>query len=169
MKEIWKDITGYEGLYSVSNKGKVKNIITNRILRPAPARRGKHKCGHAQICLRKEGASKYFNLGRLVATYFLPNPLNLPKVIHIDNDMDNNEVSNLKWATNIGTMQHAITSGLVCQRGENSGLSKYTDKDVLEIRDKFSKGVNKHDLAKEYGMSLSNIYRIINREIWTHI
>ena len=102
MKEIWKDIEGYEGLYQVSNLGKVKSL--KRMIK-------KRKCeelikiasitnkGYYRLPLCKCGKVKYFHIHRLVAEAFIPNIENKPTVDHIDRNKLNNIVSNLRWAT----------------------------------------------------------------------
>lgn len=98
-REIWKDIEGYEGLYQVSNLGRVKRLkgtymSTERILKP----RG-NNTGYLQVHLCKNSKSKFDKVHRLVAQAFIPNPENKPQVNHIDENKTNNMVSNLEWVT----------------------------------------------------------------------
>lgn len=111
MTEIWKDIKGYEGLYQVSNLGRVKRLkrfiksssifggkatLKEYILKPrydSKARGLKH--GYFRVSLR----GKNFCVHRLVADAFIPNPLNKPFVDHIDTDIENNRADNLRWVT----------------------------------------------------------------------
>ena len=97
MKEIWKDILGYEGLYQVSNFGRVKSlkrkwVIKDKILKPT-----KNRNGYIMIILCKKSMRKNILLHRLVAEAFLPNPHNLPQVNHKDEQKNNNVVTNLEW------------------------------------------------------------------------
>ena len=100
MQEIWKDIKGYEGLYQVSSKGKVKSLIfhngTNeRILKPR-INRG----GYLQVQLYKGGEKrgKTFTIHHLVAKEFLTNTdITYNQVNHIDGNKLNNRVYNLQW------------------------------------------------------------------------
>ena len=96
MDEIWKDIEGYEGLYQISNKGRVKSLKwgKERILRP-----GINGSGYYFIGLYNDGVSKQFQLHRLVAQAFIPNPENKPQVNHLDENKKNNCIENLEWAT----------------------------------------------------------------------
>lgn len=93
MKELWKDVKGYEGIYQVSNMGNVKNVLKDRVLKPAIKR------GYYQIGLRNKGTRKFYQLHRLVAQAFIPNNNNLPQVNHIDENKLNNHVANLEWCT----------------------------------------------------------------------
>ena len=102
MEEIWKDIKGYEGLYQVSNLGRVKSLermMKNRkceeIIK-VPSLGGK---GYYRLPLCNNGINKYYFVHRLVAEAFKPNKENKPTVDHIDRNKTNNCVSNLRWAT----------------------------------------------------------------------
>lgn len=97
--EIWKDVEGYEGLYQISSKGRVKSLgngssgnSKEKILKGL-----NDKYGYLQVNLYKEGKQKTFKVHRLVAKAFLDNPYNLPQVNHKDEDKTNNCVDNLEW------------------------------------------------------------------------
>jgi hypothetical protein len=106
MNEIWKDIEDYEGLYQVSNMGRVKSLhrtvsTTNgnrnykgMILKPLP---GRH--GYLCVDIWDTGVKKRRSIHRLVANAFIGNPLNLPVINHIDENIENNTVSNLEFCT----------------------------------------------------------------------
>ena len=100
MKEVFKDIEGYEGLYQVSNLGNVKALgnggsnSKEKFLKPQ-----KDKGGYLKVNLCKEGKVKMCKIHRLVAQAFIPNPKNLPQVNHKDEDKQNNAASNLEWCT----------------------------------------------------------------------
>lgn len=107
MTEIWKDIEGYEGLYQVSNMGRVKSMervvrgknggtrhIKETILRPR-----QNKFGYLYLTLYKNGEQWSARIHRLVAETFIPNPNNYRDVNHKDEDKTNNCVDNLEWCT----------------------------------------------------------------------
>lgn len=97
MKEIWKDIEGYDGTFQVSNLGRVKTFNyqhrgIERVLKPK-----KHNKGYLQIQLQKGDKNKTFTIHRLVAKAFIPNPNNLELINHKDENKQNNCVDNLEW------------------------------------------------------------------------
>lgn len=94
MEEIWRDIEGFEGLYQVSNLGRVKRVTTGRILKS-----GKNKAGYLQVDLCKNSVSSTKRIHRLAAQSFIANPENKSEVNHIDENKTNNLVSNLEWST----------------------------------------------------------------------
>ena len=110
MDEIWRDIEGYEGLYQISNKGRVKSLHkgSERILRPVIDR-----YGYMFVFLYNDNARKYFKIHRLVAQAFISNPENKPQVNHKDENKKNNCIENLEWATakensNYGTRNERV-------------------------------------------------------------
>lgn len=113
MKEIWKDITGYEGYYQVSNLGSVQSMdkivkgkngglrfVKGRILQPSLSE------GYLAVGLCKNGRCSKIRVHRLVAKTFIPNPENKRTVNHIDENKLNNIVENLEWATDKENCNH---------------------------------------------------------------
>lgn len=109
MKEEWKPIKGYEGLYEVSNMGRVKSLRygKERIMSTPD-----DSSGYKRVKLTKQ-ITKGKQVHRLVAEAFIPNPMNLPVVNHLDGDKHNNCVSNLEWCTKKENTNHAIKTGLM--------------------------------------------------------
>ena len=115
MQEIWKDVKGYEGLYQVSNIGRIKSLprktnnqYNNGLIRKLVIRNN----GYYFINLYKNNKSKLFTVHRLVAIAFLCNPNNLPCVNHIDGNKLNNNVNNLEWCTYHENEIHAFLKKL---------------------------------------------------------
>lgn len=111
MEEIeeWRPVKGYEGLYEVSSRGRVRNLNYKkrgvyRIKSPQVSNNG-----YKTVFLFKSGAGKRFTVHRLVAIAFIPNPTNLPEVDHIDTDRSNNCVDNLRWVTRRGNHLNTLT------------------------------------------------------------
>lgn len=107
MKEIWKAVLGYEGLYEVSDIGRVRSVgrlvngregqmltVKERVLKPDV-----NQLGYRRVTLSKDGKAKRFAVHRLVALAFIPNPDGLPCISHEDDDPTNNSVGNLRWCT----------------------------------------------------------------------
>lgn len=99
MEEIWRPIKNYEGLYEVSNLGRVKSLNYRRTGKEEILKNTKNKNGYLVVCLFKNGNKKTFCIHRLVAEAFIPNPDNLPCVDHINTIKTKNEVTNLRWVT----------------------------------------------------------------------
>lgn len=107
MNEVWKDVEGYEGLYQVSNLGRVKSLqrITKirhaiRIEKEKILKQHKNiKSGYMYVYLSNNGKNKGFRIHRLVAETFIPNPNDLPQINHKDENKENNNVDNLEWCT----------------------------------------------------------------------
>ena len=103
---------------------------------------------------------------RLVAEAFLLNPMNKPQVNHKDANKENNDLSNLEWATNSENHAHKMNLGLnISPRGEASGIAIITEEDACCIyMDERSKKI----IAEEYGVSLSTVYAIKGKRNWKY-
>lgn len=122
--EQWKDIDGFEGMYQVSDQGKVRSVERTvkmkrggkeydmhhkgRVLRATVS-----KDGYEAVQLTKDSKPYTFKVHRLVARAFLHNPDNLPEVNHRDGNKTNNTVSNLEWCTRSHNIKHAFERGLI--------------------------------------------------------
>lgn len=96
--EVWKDIKGYEGLYKISNLGRIKSMYRRGgggILKPNLAKNGYYTIG---LRLKNKGI-KRFLIHRLLALHFIDNPNNLPMVDHINRKRNDNRLENLHWVS----------------------------------------------------------------------
>lgn len=118
--EEWKSIKGYEGLYMVSNLGRVKSLCgfngheyvkREKILNPYKQKAGKNY-HRSVVKLFKDGNRKDFKVHRLVADAFIPNPELKSNINHIDGNPLNNRVDNLEWCTQKENVIHAIDTDL---------------------------------------------------------
>ena len=106
MEEVWKDIKGFEGLYQVSNLGRVKSLERYRS-NHSKLQKVEEKIkstredaqGYLLVDLYKDNKQKTVRVHRLVAEAFIPNIENKETVNHLDGDKSNNKVNNLEWAT----------------------------------------------------------------------
>lgn len=158
-KEEWRAVTGYEGLYEVSNLGNIINVKRNRLLRPG------YVYGYQSVSLSKHNIRCTKRLHRLIAKAFIPNPENKPAVNHIDGNKANNAVSNLEWVTDKENTHHAMSLGTM-HSGERSGSAKLKIEDVLFIR---ASNISHSKLAKMYNVHQANILSIVKRKSWKNI
>lgn len=119
--EIWKNIPNYEGLYQISNLGRIKTLerivkihhgyykhIEEKII---DVSKRTNNAGYLYINLWKNGKQKNFRIHRLVAEVFLKNPNNYKCVNHKDNNKLNNNVENLEWCTQSYNIKYAYKKG----------------------------------------------------------
>lgn len=128
MEEIWKDVPGYEGLYRVSNMGRVKRVASDRILLYDCS----DKRGYLRVTLCKYGKTKRHLVHRLVAFAFIPNPYGYRCVNHLDENPLNNCVENLEWCShkinnNYGGHNKKISESLFkSKKLKRSAVKQYT-------------------------------------------
>lgn len=97
--EIWKDIEGYEGLYQVSNMGRVKRLNFNNTGREKIMKPTSRGDSYTVVTLCKDGKKENCYVHRLVATAFIDNPENKSQIDHINAIRTDNRAGNLRWAT----------------------------------------------------------------------
>ena len=119
-KEIWKDVIGYEGLYQVSNLGRVKSLPVHRkvgwanyVSKEKILKQCKNKYGYLSVCLHRGDTQRVVKVHRLVALAFIENPNNYRCINHKNEDKSNNHVHNLEWCTysynnNYGTRNERV-------------------------------------------------------------
>lgn len=119
MKEIWKDIDEYNGIYQVSNLGRVRSLGNSKGKKDKIRKQIKTNKGYLRVGLHKDGATTWEYVHRLVAQAFIPNIDNLPQVNHKDENKENNCVDNLEWCTNkyncsYGSKTESVSKKVVC-------------------------------------------------------
>ena len=155
--EIWRDAVDYEGLYKVSNFGRVKSF---RHKYPKILRANEQSKGYMQVRLHRNGKTKNFGVHILVAQAFIDNPENKREVDHRNGDKTNNCVWNLDWVTRKENAARAYKLGLIkVYRGTQSHYAKLNAKEIVYIREN-SDGLNSRELAKKFNVSRATINRI---------
>lgn len=171
-EEIWKDITGYEGSYQVSNLGNVKSL--KRKVRNQFNSYDKQACilkpimvgDYHGVQLCSNSKSKKFYIHRLVAIAFLERDSERNTVNHIDGDKFNNTDVNLEWCTQKENNNHAAENGLRGSIGERSPGAKYSDETIIKMRTDYETGLyTQADVARRYGMSKMNAHRILTYKL----
>lgn len=157
MDEVWKPIKGYEGLYEVSNMGRVKSLRwpSPKIL--SPEKPG----GYCRIQLYKNKKKIRMLVHRLVASAFIPNPYNKPEVNHIDGDKENNKVDNLEWVTGKENTNHAMKMGLYDEGIKKRSLPiRVLNKDNIVVGEFKSQ----RSAARSLGIDQGSISRAVHNE-----
>lgn len=162
--------------YKVSNTGKVYSFAKIKL--------GIELVPHSQPDKRKGTGSLYpyvsisdndkkirnYNIHRLVAETFIPNPENKPQVNHIDGNKQNNFVTNLEWVTPKENTQHAVKEGLMNPPiGERSGSSRHKESQVLEVIRLLADGKPNHEVAKLTGINDRAVSDIRNKRRWGYL
>lgn len=169
--EIWKPVKGYEGKYSVSNKGNIKteqhlvnHIHGKRIVKEKVRPLQNHNQGY--LCVSLGNKSKLVH--RLVAESFIDNLNDYEFVNHKDGNKKNNCVENLEWCTRQENEKHAFDTGLKNSTGSHNTMAKLNEGIVkrikyIEVNEKSS------ILSDKYGVTIATINRIKNNVIWKRV
>lgn len=173
MKEVWKPIIGYEGLYEISNYGRIKSFIKHNGTNERILKLIKSKRGYFYIFLSKNGKREHFYVHILVLEAFIGlRPLNM-ECRHLDGNPSNNKSNNLLWGTHFENMQDRIRHGRYYtgnQKGINNPSSKINDWIIRIIRRLLEQGdLYQREIAKIFGVDQSLISYIKNKKIWKHI
>lgn len=179
--ESWRSVKGYEEIYTISDLGHIKRIIsgsgthTNKILKPQI-----NIFGYLQITLCKNGYRKTLKLHRLVLEAFIRNCPNEMECLHVDGNRCNNKLINLRWGTKSENAQDAIRHGTFSRLnsyGINNKMSKLTDDKVRSILQLLQSGKNGHpgikwlqkEIAVLFNVHQTTISYISTGKIWKHI
>lgn len=165
MTEIFKIIPDTEGMYSVSNLGRIRNNATAYVLNPFMTDRG-----YLQVSIQFTSRSDRISISvhKLVARAFVENPNEKPYVNHKDGNKTNNVALNLEWVTPLENNEHAVKSGLIVS-GEDSYLHKLIESEVHEIIRLLQEGKRNIELAKRYNVAHSTIDDIRCNRTWRFI
>jgi len=168
---IWKNVLSFEELYEVNNLGQIKRKKGDTIYKDGRIanfsetilKQSKNKKGYNIVYFSKNSIKTTKSTHRIVAEAFIPNPLNLPQVNHIDGDKNNNCVENLEWITNIDNIRHAFRIGLFKNRKSGKGKKVINTEtgEIFETVTKAAKSINMYQSTLSYYLN-NNIDKNLN-------
>lgn len=179
VQEEWRPVKDWEGLYEVSCFGNVRSVDryvraklgSTKLARGQSIRlQGSHD-GYSVVRLKRSGLHKLLRVHRIALIAFVsPPPFADAQVNHIDGNKKNNVVSNLEWVTKSENMKHAYRTGLqLPQRGEQHSHAKLSERQVIEIRDRYSRGETTTQLALAFGIRRRSMSDVVRRVTWSHV
>lgn len=161
--EIWKPVKDFEGLYEVSDLGRIKSLpkVKGRFLHTSHfVLNQKHtRDGYMSVSLSRDKKMKCCAVHRLVAIAFLDNPDNLREVNHIDLNKKNNSLNNLEWISSKENKLHCLKHGRL-------GSQKLTWDQVNEIRELRKQGFTVPKLVSMFPVGKTAISNIIYNQSW---
>lgn len=164
MKEVWKNIPDYEGLYQASNLGRVKGLkrykqnhsklqlVEEKIIKQYVNKYN----GYVYVVLCKNGKENNCRVHKLIAKTFIPNPNNKSQINHIDGNKQNNRANNLEWCTCKENIQHAYSNGLIVNKQNIEVYQFDKNNNFIEKYHSLS------EASKTTGISIGNISGCIN-------
>lgn len=160
-QETWEPIECFNN-YLVSDRGRVKNIKKNKILKTCPDSHG-YPSAHLH--------NKLITVHKLVLEAFVGKRPAYMQCNHIDCNKKNNDLNNLEWVTPSENQKHAFRNGLYPdQKGEKNYNSKLNNDTIVAMRElaKLQKA-NKEEIAEIFGMHPHYVYKILRRDIWRNL
>lgn len=172
-EEIWKDVIDFEGIYEVSNLGRVRSLdktvyckngrfkrMKGKILSPS-----KHTSAYLIIRLCYGGREyKHYYLHRLIAEHFCHNddPKNKTQVNHINGKHKDNRACNLEWCTPSENIKHGVRSGKINNSRKGNKVKWFTEKEATIVALLDLKGYSINNIAEHLGRSRTSISSFMN-------
>lgn len=174
-KELWKPIPEFEGIYSVSNLGRIRSEARTiqKSTGPCKLREKARKSilgkdGYRRVSLRRDNKTFTFLVHRPVLLSFRGKPVDNYEGCHLDGNSENNCLDNLIWAPHSENEKHKIKNGTT-NHGSNHYLSKLTESKVKEIKVSLAQGVSQQKLGDSYGVDRRVINQIATGKTWKHV
>lgn len=172
--ERWTEIKGYEGLYLISDHGRIKSLP--KLIEYSNGRihhydekilKLNFSNGYRTISLVKEKQKVTHMAHILVGLHYVPNPENKPFLNHLDGDRSNSYYLNLEWSTNSENQLHAYNIlGRKAVRGEQNGIAKLRETDIPLIRSLRNDGMIIREIAQVFGVSFEAIRKVLTGKSW---
>ena len=172
LNEEFRDIKGYEGYYQVSNYGRVKRLAKIELLKSKNQYNNfcsyrvikeriltnLYSKGYCRVTLSQRNKKKIYQVHRLVAEVFIPNPKNLPEVNHKrEKEKDNNLVSNLEWCTSKQNCNYGNRNKKISLKVKKKIIQLNCDFEIIKVWDSVSEASN------YYKVTVSNITQCLRR------
>lgn len=157
-------VNGYERRYRIYEDGEVWSVVSQKFLKQDVSK------GYRRVTLSIDGKTKRFQVHRLVAMYFIENPLNKPCVNHIDGDKENNCINNLEWCTYSENEKHSYLD-----LKKVNPIRKLSESDVIDIRKNCIKANIKNvvlfpgnvkDFMMKYNVNRNTILNVLNKKYY---
>ena len=170
MKEIWLPVVGYEGFYSVSNRGRVRRDLDRTSGKAGNILKSTKRDRYSAVMLSMNGKTRNINVHILVARAFLgPCPSGM-NINHKDGKRHRNIESNLEYGTQRHNVKEAFRLGLRDCRGIGNGQAKLTNRRVRAIRKSYTGQRGEQTaIARKWGVSSATIRDILAGRTWAHI
>jgi cytochrome c553 len=179
--ERWLPVVGWEGLYEVSDQGRVRSLdrITTSRFRSAQRRKGRilkekinhNRSGYRQVAL-SNGDASYAYVHRLVLEAFAGSCPDGMECCHGDGDTSNNRLSNLRWDTRPENIADKMEHGTDLA-GERNAAAKLTEDDIRSIRNTYKRtsyhDSNASELMKKYDITRGHLILIVKGRAWKHV
>lgn len=170
MSELWQPVQGYEGLYEVSDLGRVRSLERKantwnggRKVSQKELKQTKLNNGYLQVTLFKSGIRQKKSVHRIVAEAFLLRPVGADMVLHYDDNKENNQAKNLRWGCHADNMRDAVKNQRTL-RGNKNKAAKLTENQVLAI---FKDDRTQVAIARDYCVQRTTVQKIKSGESWS--